>query len=107
MHFAILLLSLLPLATAHFRLLSPAARGFNEDVLGTFPCGGQDTPSSNRTQWPLSGGPVQLRMGHDRAAVQVLLGIGNDVGSNFNITLVPTIQEEGLGQFCFGDVVSS
>ena len=107
MHFAFLFLSLLPLVTAHFQLLSPAARGFNEDVLRTFPCGGQDNPSLNRTEWPLSGGPVQLLMGHDQAAVQVLLGIGNNVGSNFNITLIPTIQEEGLGKFCLGDVVSS
>lgn len=44
-------------------------------------------------------------MEHDEAAVQVLLGMGNDPGVNFNITLLPTIQEQGIGQFCLGDVV--
>lgn len=92
--------SLLPLASAHFKLTYPAARGFDEDVLGTFPCGGQDTVSSNRTSWPITGGPIQLYMGHTDAKVQVLLGLGNDPGSNFNITLVSTFQEEGPDNFC-------
>ena len=99
------LLAFLPVAAlAHFHLDSPTARGFDEDALVQFPCGGQNTPSPNRTLWPLAGGPIQLTMEHDEAAVQVLLGLGNDVGSNFNITLVPTIQEQGIGEFCLGDV---
>jgi len=37
---------LLPLATSHFTLDSPLARGFNEDQLAQFPCGGvRSTPS--------------------------------------------------------------
>lgn len=96
----------LTLVTAHFQLNSPSARGFDEDTLATFPCGGQDTPSSNRSLFPLAGGPVQLNMEHDHAEVQVLLGLGNDVGENFNITLEPIFLEEGIGQFCMGDVVS-
>lgn len=94
------------LSTAHFQLLSPPARGFDEDKLATFPCGGQDTVSSNRTMFPLSGGPIQLNMEHDEAAVQVLLAMGNDPGSNFNITLLPIMQEQGIGKFCIaGDMV--
>lgn len=96
----LLLASLLPLASAHFKLTYPAARGFDEDILGTFPCGGQDTVSSNRTSWPITGAPIQLYMGHTSAKVQVLLGLGNDPGSNFNITLMPTFQEEGPDNFC-------
>ena len=99
------LLLLLPFTTAHFLLNYPASRGFDEDKLVQFPCGGQDTPSPNRTLWPIAGGPIQLNMQHDRVAVQVLLGLGNDVGVNYNITLVPTLEEEGFGNFCFGDVV--
>lgn len=95
-----ILAGVLPLASAHFKLIYPAARGFDEDVLGTFPCGGQDTVSSNRTSWPISGAPIQLLMGHTQAKVQVLLGLGNDPGSNFNITLVPTFQEQGPNNFC-------
>lgn len=100
-----LLLSLLPLTTlAHFELDSPASRPFLEDSSDQFPCGGQNTPSSTRTQWSLTGGPIQLTMGHDESAVQVLLGLGNDPGVNFNIILQPTIQERGIGQFCLSNV---
>ncbi|TKA64753.1 hypothetical protein B0A49_12552 [Cryomyces minteri] len=99
------LFALLPLASAHFNLVYPAARGFNEDTLGTFPCGGQNTVSSNRTQWPMTGAPIQLNIGHTQSRVQVLLALGNDPGSNFNIVLVPTFQEQGPQNFCMGDVV--
>ncbi|GAB7348057.1 hypothetical protein MBLNU459_g6092t2 [Dothideomycetes sp. NU459] len=95
-----LLASILPLASAHFNLVYPAARGFDEDTLGTFPCGGQNTVSTNRTQWPLSGAPIQLDMGHTSAKVQVLLALGNEPGDNFNITLVPTFDEQGPQNFC-------
>ncbi|KAL8638492.1 MAG: hypothetical protein Q9228_004357 [Teloschistes exilis] len=98
------LASLSSLATAHFTLDYPPARGFDEDQLGTFPCGGQNTISSNRTTWPLAGGPIQLTMEHDHAAVQVLIALGNDVTNNFNAILVPTTQEEGIGKFCLSDV---
>ena len=90
---------------AHFTLDYPPARGFDEDLLPNFPCGGQNSASSNRTEWPLAGGPIQLTMEHDRSAVQVLLGIGNDVGDDFNTVLVPTTEEEGIGKFCLSDVV--
>ncbi|MCJ1260435.1 hypothetical protein MMC22_000296 [Lobaria immixta] len=43
-------------------------------------------------------------MEHDQANVQVLLGLGNDVGNHFNIVLQPTVSERGLGDFCLGDV---
>lgn len=103
---AILSAILLPsLVSSHFQLNYPTVRGYDEDKLGTFPCGSQDTVSSKRTQWPLAGGPIHLNMEHDHAAVQVLLGLGNDVGDNFNIVLLPTIQEEGIGTFCLDDVV--
>lgn len=97
------LTALLPLASAHFRLLYPTARGFDENSLGSFPCGGQKA-SANRTLWPVKGGPIQLQMGHTTSSVEVLLGLGNDVGSSFNITLVPIFQEQGLGQFCMSAV---
>ena len=88
------------LASAHFNLNYPAARGFDEDKLGTFPCGSFDTPSSNRTLWPLTGGEIALTMGHIDANVEVLIGFGDNVGSAFNTVLRPTFQEQGLGSFC-------
>jgi hypothetical protein len=98
------LLSLLSLVTAHFKLEFPPARGFDEDTLPTFPCGGQNTPSLNRTKISPTSFPLHLLMGHDEAAVQLLIGLGNNPGSNFNITLLKTFREEGLGDFCI-DVV--
>lgn len=104
MHSVLLSLLLLPLiTTAHFILDYPPARGFDEDKLPTFPCAGFPV-SSNRSDWPISGGKIALTMGHDQALVQVLLGIGNDVGEAFNYILLPTIQEQGLGNFCITDL---
>ncbi|KAK5009909.1 hypothetical protein LTR28_012793 [Elasticomyces elasticus] len=99
-----LLLPLLPLASAHFNLVYPVVRGFNEDTSSNFPCGGQNTPSPNRTLWPLSGAPIQLYMGHTASKVQVLLALGNNPGDNFNFTLVPTLQEQGPQNFCLGNI---
>lgn len=105
MKLIVLSLSVLtPLACAHFTLDSPPARGFDEDTLTQFPCGGQNSISNKRTPFPLAGGPVQLTMEHDRSAVQVLIAVGNDVTDAFNTVLVPTTQEEGIGKFCLGDV---
>ncbi|MCJ1368690.1 hypothetical protein MMC16_007835 [Acarospora aff. strigata] len=98
------LTALLPLVSAHFSLNYPSARAGAHDTQGDFPCGGQNTVSPNRTLWPTKGGPIQLKMGHVKSAVQVYLGLGNDVGSNFNVTLVPIFQEQGLGEFCMSDV---
>ncbi|KAL9579964.1 MAG: hypothetical protein Q9212_004778 [Teloschistes hypoglaucus] len=98
------LVSLTSLASAHFTLDYPPARGFDEDKLGTFPCGGQNTVGSNRTTWPLAGGPIQLTMEHDHAAVQVLIALGSNPTDNFNAVLVPTTQEQGIGKFCLSDV---
>lgn len=91
-------------ALAHFQLIYPTVRGFDEDTLSQFPCGGQNTPSTNRTLWPLSGGPIQLNMGHTTTTVQALIALGNDPGSAFNTVIVPTLQEHGPQNFCLGAV---
>ncbi len=44
-------------------------------------------------------------MGHSHSSVQVLLALGNDPGSNFNITLMPVFTENGLGEFCMREVM--
>ncbi|KAL8721893.1 MAG: hypothetical protein Q9225_001529 [Loekoesia sp. 1 TL-2023] len=95
---------LISIASAHFTLDYPPARGFDEDQTANFPCGGQNSVSSNRTSWPLAGGLIQLSMEHDHAAVQVLIALGNDATDAFNTVLVPTTQEEGIGKFCLSDV---
>ncbi|KAF4304442.1 putative gpi anchored protein [Botryosphaeria dothidea] len=97
-------LSALPLTTAHFTLEWPTARGFDDDKAGTFPCGGFDAVSSNRTSFPLSGAPIQLKLGHTETNLQVLLAVGNDPGSAYNIVLRPTFRERGPDDFCMGAI---
>ena len=106
MKFSLLTLTaIVPLATAHFKLMYPTSRGFDEDTMPNFPCGGM-SQSSNRTKLPLSGGsfPVALEMHHSQTAVEVLLALGSDPGDNFNIVLSPTFQVNGLGEFCLPHV---
>jgi nascent polypeptide-associated complex subunit beta len=101
---ALSLFALLPLSTAHFLLKWPIARGFDDMKSVNFPCGGFDSVSSSRTDFPLNGAPVQLDMHHPQTRVEVLLSIGSDPGNNYNIVLRPTFAQEGLGNFCVGGV---
>jgi hypothetical protein len=72
----------------------------NYPIVGTFPCGGQNTVSSNRTSFPISGGSIALTMGHIDANIAVYIGFGSDIGSAFNTVVRPTFTEQGLGAFC-------
>jgi hypothetical protein len=105
MHSWLSLAPFLSLATAHFTLNYPTSRPFDEDTMPTFPCGGQ-SQSSNRTVLSLSQGsiPVDITLHHSQTAVTIFLGLGNDVGSDFNITLMPTFGIQGLGEFCLPSV---
>lgn len=98
------LLTLLPvLASAHFQLIWPKSRGFDENKIVTYPCGGYDTVQSNRTSFPLSGGPLQLSMEHTAVNVEVLIAVGNDPsGADYHTVLVPTFFEQGPENFCIG-----
>lgn len=102
------LLSLAPTTYALFQLNYPPARGYNPTTLPSFPCGGFNTPnaSTNRTLFPIDGGPIQLTMDQQRADVQVLLGLGNDVGVGFDVVIVGIFEEVGMGGFCIDGAVS-
>ncbi|KAJ5376826.1 GPI anchored protein [Penicillium cosmopolitanum] len=98
------LLAMASVATAHFHLVSPPSRGFNADTMATFPCGSL-SQMTDRTKIPLSGSiPIDLKLGHTQTALTVLLGLGNDPGTNYNITLHPTFGVQGAGEFCLADV---
>lgn len=102
-------LAMASVATAHFTLNWPVNRGFDEDTMPTFPCGGFNTPSSNRTVISLDADtlPVDITFHHSQTAVSYLLALGTDPGSNFNITLGPTIAAQGLGEFCLPNITLS
>ncbi|KAF2017459.1 NAC-domain-containing protein [Aaosphaeria arxii CBS 175.79] len=99
---ALPLLAILPLAAAHFDIEWPTPRDSNHAQAVNFPCGGANSVKTPRTDWPMSGAPVQLKMEHAQTNVKVLLAIGEDPGENFNVTLRPTFSIEGLGDFCVG-----
>ncbi|KAI8364600.1 hypothetical protein BD560DRAFT_303943, partial [Blakeslea trispora] len=48
---------------AHFELLYPSSRGFNENAESKVPCGGFDSVG-NRTQMPLSNAFLQIYSSH-------------------------------------------
>lgn len=97
-------LCVLPTALAHFELLFPLRRGFEDDKEGTAPCGGFDTVSDQRADFPIGGGPVQINLGHPQTNVAVYMAIGDNPGNGFNIVLKQQLTVDGLGDFCFGDI---
>lgn len=99
------ILFFIPLTTCHFQLQHPPSRaGQDDEKQATFPCGGFDT-IKGRTQFPLTGGSVQLELEHDESLIEVLLAVGNNPGDSFNIVWKPIVQEEGPGAFCLQDLV--
>lgn len=97
------LLALPLLVSAHFHMLYPTPRSDDDDTEPKFPCGGFPV-SDNRTTVSSTAFPLALEMGHDRTVVQVLLGLGNNVGDAFDITLRQTFQQQGEGAFCLPTV---
>lgn len=101
---ALLALALLPLTLAHFQLTFPKARGFSEDTESTFPCGGFDDVQQQRTDFPISGGPIQLNLEHPQTNIAVYMAIGDNPGSGFSIVARQQLTVDGLGNFCFGSI---
>jgi nascent polypeptide-associated complex subunit beta len=101
---AILALSLLPVSLAHFQLTYPVSRGFDDNTAGNFPCGGFNNVQGQRTDYLMSGSPLQLKMGHDQTHVAVYMAVGSDPGSAFNTVLRQQFVVTGLGDFCMGEI---
>jgi len=97
-------LVLAPAALAHFNLNYPTSRGFDEDKEPTFPCGGFDTVESTRTDFPISGGPIQLDLGHQQTNIAVYMAVGDNPGDGFSVVLQSQFQVTGYGDFCLGNV---
>jgi len=99
--------ALLPaFAAAHFQMLYPHSRGFSENTIPQYPCGGFDKVQTNRTNFPMSGGPIQLNMEHTDTNVEVLIAFGNNPGpGDYHTVLIPTFFERGPESFCMGDII--
>lgn len=100
----VLALALIPGSLAHFTLDWPTSRGRSEDTAEQFPCGGYSNVQQQRTDWPISGGPLQLNMGHPQTNVAVYMAVGDNPGSGFSVKLRPQFVVEVLGNFCVGQL---
>lgn len=100
--FASLLIS--SLSWANFILEYPEPRGYNENQVGEFPCGGQNAVSSTRTLFPIKGGAISLVMGDHKSKVEALTSFDSNPTTAFNTILRPTFTETGFGRFCMIDV---
>lgn len=100
----LLLAQLSQLVSAHFVIQYPESRGFNEEKEPQWPCGGFNKVSPTRAEFPLSGGPIQIRSTHTQELLEVLVAVGNEPGGSFNTVVVPTFMKMAPGLTCFGDV---
>ncbi|KAK9474135.1 uncharacterized protein V1510DRAFT_412522 [Dipodascopsis tothii] len=98
-------LSLAGLASAHFTLNYPTSRGSDHDTQTTGPCGGLST-SSSRTAVDADGFPVAITSSHTSGGFAVYFCPKSSctTASDFNITLLDTILEEGAGNFCMPEI---
>ncbi|KAI0169925.1 hypothetical protein GGR52DRAFT_573975 [Hypoxylon sp. FL1284] len=97
------------LASGHFTLAYPQWRADTMDPSNTnysqwnYPCGGVGDNAGNRTDWPLTGGAVAIKLHHPWSYVYINAGlsIGGINVTNFNLTLTPDLTNvTGKGDFC-------
>ncbi|KIY45340.1 hypothetical protein FISHEDRAFT_49327 [Fistulina hepatica ATCC 64428] len=95
-------LALVGAVQAHFQLQFPTPRGvFNMDNEVDF-CDGYDTPATNRTTFPLSGGFFSLNSEHESWTAGVFVSAAADPTSFDNFTQVKSFfSETGEGLYCF------
>ncbi|KAG5650441.1 hypothetical protein H0H81_012265 [Sphagnurus paluster] len=100
-YLALLMLALAAVVNAHFQLQYPPPRGvFVEDNEPTF-CDGYNTPASNRSIFPLTGGFFTMNSEHPQWTAGVIIATTQDPTSFNNFTQAkPFFQETGEGIFC-------
>jgi hypothetical protein len=96
----IALAATISVTSSHFLVISPPSRGFDDAKIATFPCGGFDTVSTNRTLFPINNGQIALEMADSSSNIEVLIGMGNNVGNGFNQVIRQTFLQKGEGNFC-------
>ena len=79
-------LSVSHIVADHFKLGYPKARGGNEDLMTTFPCGGL-FQFSERTKASIPGGSflVAVTMKHMQTAFEVLVSLGGTTSATTSI----------------------
>jgi hypothetical protein len=62
----------------HYQLTYPPSRGFDESREAISPCGGFDSVSSNRTDFPLKNGFLEINSEHPKYTYKVNIAYGNN-----------------------------
>ncbi|CRK10090.1 hypothetical protein BN1708_009903 [Verticillium longisporum] len=99
------------LAAAHYSVLYPDWRADTlEDTeetgysQWTWPCGGVEYGSGNRTDWPLANGSIAFQLGHAFNYAFINVGLEDPTTGNitsFNISLTPQLTNtSGHGTLC-------
>ncbi|EEY21151.1 conserved hypothetical protein [Verticillium alfalfae VaMs.102] len=99
------------LAAAHYSILYPDWRADTlEDTeetgysQWTWPCGGVEYGSGNRTDWPLTNGSIAFQLGHAFNYAFINVGLEDPTTGNitsFNISLTPQLTNtSGHGTLC-------
>ncbi|KAI1772044.1 hypothetical protein F4818DRAFT_444670 [Hypoxylon cercidicola] len=96
-------------AFGHFSIVYPEWRADtidpdNENVTQwDYPCGGVGDDAGNRTDWPLTGGAVAVKLHHPWTYIYINAGLSIDGinVTNFNLSLTPDLTNvTGRGMFC-------
>ncbi|KAG0130697.1 hypothetical protein HOY82DRAFT_486311 [Tuber indicum] len=91
------------LVNGHFTVIYPQQRGYSYDTQFHFPC---IPPTTNRSQWPTSGGALSLIPIHAFALTTVNIALGSDIDENilsnpYNVSMVPLFNQTGANStFC-------
>ncbi|KAI8333460.1 hypothetical protein BC941DRAFT_434782 [Chlamydoabsidia padenii] len=70
----------------HYQLTYPPSRGFDESKEVTGPCGGFNSVSSNRTDFPLKNGFMEINSEHPKYTYKINIATGNNP-SDFSTTV--------------------
>ncbi|TQS34249.1 hypothetical protein Golomagni_05375, partial [Golovinomyces magnicellulatus] len=105
------LLAAVQAVNAHFGLTYPEWRADTLSEEGElkysqweYPCAGVDYKAGNVTEWPLTGGSLELELHHPWTYVFVNLGLGEN-STNFNISLTPELwNATGKGTLCVSEL---
>ncbi|RMZ79362.1 hypothetical protein DV738_g3304, partial [Chaetothyriales sp. CBS 135597] len=98
--FTYLGLALLQLSSAHFVLNYPPSLGFDDELEGNEPCGGQDiTFADNDTNVPVGGFSISVLSTHPQAQWLFRATLSQEAPFNWT-NLLPVVEASGLGNFC-------
>ena len=87
-------------ASAHFVLQYPHNAGFDDDVESTGPCGSFSIDDkTNSTDFHVGGDVIHLLGAHPQLTYLIRITPDMKVMNNFT-TLLPDVQQSGLGDFC-------